>query len=110
MSYQPIFSPNQLSHDCHGVPAHPSVAEFPPHPHNQYYVPYGNKHPLAVSLNDAQQQLQLPAHPPNHIFQTFNNNYYDSKYNNNNNNNNINPYTDRYEYPDLIADKPAENK
>lgn len=122
VSYQPVYSPNQPSYDCHGVPAHPSVADFPPQPHNQYYIPYDNNHPPIGGLNDA--QVPVAAMLPNHSLRNNNNNYYHSSNNNNNNydNNNYNnvkynninninnPYTDRCEYRNVIADKPTTNK
>jgi hypothetical protein len=125
LSYRPVYSPNQPSYDCHGVPAHPSVADFPPQPHNQYYMTYDNNLPPLVGHNDA--QMPVPTQLSSHTTQN-NNNYYNNNNSNNNNNNNNNnnynnynikynninnnnnPYTDRYEYRDSVADKPAANK
>ncbi|XP_026813405.1 aryl hydrocarbon receptor nuclear translocator-like protein 2 isoform X1 [Rhopalosiphum maidis] len=117
LSYRPVYSPNQPSYDCHGVPAHPSVADFPPQSHNQYYMTYDNNLPPLVGPNDA--QMPVPTHLSSHTTQN-NNNYYNNNNNNNNNynnynikynniNNNNNPYTDLYEYRDSVADKPAAN-
>lgn len=107
MSYGPGYSPNQLSYDCHGVLTHPSVTEFQPQSHDQYYnfTTYENNHPPIVGLNDA--LVPLTTQPPTQTFQNYNNNNY---YNNNNNNNNT--YTDRYKYLDLqqTVDKPTGNK
>lgn len=105
MSYGPRYSPNQLSYDCHGVPAHPSVTDFQPQSYDQYYnfTTYENNHPPAVGLNDV--LLPLPAQPPTQTFQNYNNN--NNYYNNNNN-----TYTNSYKYLDLqqTADKPTGNK
>lgn len=112
MSYRPGYSPNE---DPYGVPAHPSVADFPPQPHNQYYNAYENNHPPAVGLNDP--HVPLSTQPPSQALQNYNNNNYYNNYNNNNIkynniNNNNNTYTDRYECQDsqLIVDKPTGNK
>lgn len=116
MSYRPGYSPNQQPYDCHGVPAHPSVADYPPQSHNPYYITYENNHPPAPGLNNA--QVPLPTQPPCQTLQNYNNNNYYNNYNNNNikynniNNNNNNTYTDRYKCQDLqqITTKLTVNK